>query len=434
MPSSVYLILYLFVIIDGPEIKTFQSPYYVLESSETVAIDCVVDSNPSIIALEWYKDKYLLGNTNKYQILPNNSLLIRNLQRADRGNYYCSCNNSLKTAVSSVINLEIISDNAVQTNDLFANDYSQFKLPCHKRKRSSNEIEWFKLNGQIPRSRSTISSMDGSLTLSNLELSDIGVYFCKLANSKIQSEDLENAVKLSIDSNDSMFHTTRRVVVTKVFATELPNAPTNIQIREKSTGVLVEWSHPKSTSAEIQHYQIYYREVGKISWKTTEPLKSDQESYFIDKSLLNNDKPTDYELKMISFSTYSKSLSSELLAFKFTPRFKALNSLNVYDFHTKQEYTEHTLDTKHVTENLSQLDMILILVFLAFVLFLLVSLIACVCYRNRSRRNKRIKQNLKADMEDWGFQSSAATATFLSSSSSDSDKSFGLFNKSKNKS
>jgi hypothetical protein len=224
------------------------------------------------------------------------------------------------------------------------------------------------------------------------------------------------------------------VVVTKAFATELPNAPTNIQIREKSTGVLVEWSHPKSTSAEIQHYQIYYREVGKISWKTTEPLKSDQESYFIDKSLLNNDKPTDYELKMISFSTYSKSLSSELLAFKFTPRFKTLSSLNVYDFHTKQEYTEHTLDTKHVTENLSQLDMILILVFLAFVLFLLVSLIACVCYRNRSRRNKRIKQNLKADMEDWGFQSSAATATFLSSSSSDSDKSFGLFNKSKNKS
>ena len=81
-----------------------------MEDSETILIDCVVSSNPNIIInLEWFKDKYLLSNSNKYQILPNNSLLIRNIQKADRGNYYCACNNTIKKAVSSMVSLRIVS-------------------------------------------------------------------------------------------------------------------------------------------------------------------------------------------------------------------------------------------------------------------------------------------------------------------------------------
>lgn len=425
----------------GPEIKAFQSPYYVVESSETVVIDCVVDSNPSIIALEWFKDKYLLSNTNKYEILPNNSLLIRNVQKADRGNYYCSCNNTVRTSVSHVINLEIINDKAVKSTDLFVNDYSQFKLPCTRYAgRLSSEIEWFKINGQIDKSRVKIDSRDGSLIISHLELTDIGTYFCKLSNNKIQRDDLENAVKLNIDTSDGKFQTTKtQVVTTRAFATELPNAPLNIVTREKSSGVLIEWSHPKSTSAEIQHYQIYYREVGKKSWRTTEPLTADQSSYLIDRSHLSADKPVEYELKMNSFSTYSKSLSSDKITFKFTPHVRSSmqTQYNSYDLLTKKYYTESTLGVAGgdgITNKLSQLDMILILVFLALVLILLVCLIACVCYRNNARKNRRIKQNLKRDFDEWGFQSSAATATFLSSSSSNSEKSFTLFNKPKNKS
>ena len=64
------------------------------DGSQSVIIDCIIKSNPQQYALEWFKDKYLLSNTNKYQILANNSLLIRNLQKSDFGNYYCKfCNN-----------------------------------------------------------------------------------------------------------------------------------------------------------------------------------------------------------------------------------------------------------------------------------------------------------------------------------------------------
>ena len=89
-----------------------------------------------------------MSNTNKYQILSNNSLLIRNIQKADRGNYYCSCNNTIKKAVSSVINLEIVDPALIDETDLVVIDNEEYKIPCKYRLDKSvkiDEIEWFKV-------------------------------------------------------------------------------------------------------------------------------------------------------------------------------------------------------------------------------------------------------------------------------------------------
>lgn len=91
-----------------------------MEESKSITIDCVVKSNPSVIALEWFKDKYLLSNTNKYQILPNNSLVIHNVQKADRGQYYCTCNNTIRKAVSSIVKLEIVDSRRVEITTLYS--------------------------------------------------------------------------------------------------------------------------------------------------------------------------------------------------------------------------------------------------------------------------------------------------------------------------
>jgi hypothetical protein len=116
----------------GPEISTFSSlPIYAFENSESVVLDCIVKSNPAINSLEWFKDKYLLSNTNKYQILPNNSLLIRNMQKADRGQYYCSCNNTIKKTVSALIKLEIVDARKVEITTLYtSSSQTSFKIPC----------------------------------------------------------------------------------------------------------------------------------------------------------------------------------------------------------------------------------------------------------------------------------------------------------------
>ena len=147
---------------DGPEIEEFQSPFYVYDGSQSIVIDCAVKSNPQQIVLEWFKDKYLISNTNKYQILPNNSLLIRNIQKSDTGNYYCTCNNTIKKTVSSLVKLEIVEPKNVELSSMYASaSYSAFKLPCKaladiskaKKQLDINEIKWFRLNSKLPLNR-----------------------------------------------------------------------------------------------------------------------------------------------------------------------------------------------------------------------------------------------------------------------------------------
>jgi hypothetical protein len=123
-------------------------------------LDCVVKSNPNVITLEWFKDKYLLSNNNKFQILPNNSLLIRNVQKTDKGQYYCTCNNTLRKVVSPPIKLEIIDAKKIEITTLYtSNAQSSFTLPCRAlmfgESQSSeitvdqiddaSEIKWFKV-------------------------------------------------------------------------------------------------------------------------------------------------------------------------------------------------------------------------------------------------------------------------------------------------
>ena len=67
--------------------------------------------------------------------------------------------------------------------------------------------------------------------------------------------------------------------------------------------------------------------------------------------------------------------------------------------------------------NLNQLDFVLIAVFLALVFVLGISVCVCVVYRRTRRYIKKKRSSKMNDGDEWGFQSSAATTTFLSSSS-----------------
>jgi hypothetical protein len=162
-------------------------------------IDCVIKSNPSIIALEWFKGKYLLSNTFKYQILPNNSLLIRNVQKADAGQYYCTCNNTLKKVVSPLVKLEIIDSKNHDVVTIFSStSQNMTKLPCKSLvddlDLDEGDISWFKLNSKLPTNRYTIEA-DGSLSLSNMRTVDSGIYLCKVKEDLIKNKD-QNSEKL----------------------------------------------------------------------------------------------------------------------------------------------------------------------------------------------------------------------------------------------
>jgi hypothetical protein len=161
-----------------------------------------VKSNPAITALEWFKDQFLLSNTAKYEILPNNSLLIKNPTKKDEGSYYCVCNNTVKKTVSPAIKVEIIEAKKFEKMS-FSTSTNEFKLPCLLQSADavSNlaNADWFKINSKLPHNRYSIGS-NGSLVLHNLKSTDSGFYLCKIKDeqSKYLSNSKEILVKLLV--------------------------------------------------------------------------------------------------------------------------------------------------------------------------------------------------------------------------------------------
>ena len=195
----------------------FPSPFYTFEGTQSVVIDCVIKSNPSVIALEWFKDKYLLSNTNKYQILANNSLLIRNVKKSDRGNYYCVCNNTIKKTASPLVKLEVFdSKTSEMATVLNAFAHESIRLPCDtlvfeggasgesSSPSSSSKIKWLKINSVLASNRYDIDS-NGSLVLANLKPKDSGYFLCLTNEDDVVRRPLfgERLIKLNVLLNKS---------------------------------------------------------------------------------------------------------------------------------------------------------------------------------------------------------------------------------------
>ena len=139
--------------------------------------------------------------------MPNNSLLIRNVQKSDTGSYYCTCNNTIKKTVSSIVKLEIVEPKNVELSSMYASSSNALKLPCKaldfskikntRKPIDINEIKWFKLNSKMPLSRYSIDS-NGSLSLQNIRPTDSGMYLCKLSD-QLSHELSNNIIEYSND-------------------------------------------------------------------------------------------------------------------------------------------------------------------------------------------------------------------------------------------
>lgn len=94
-------------------------------------------------------------------------------------------------------------------------------------------------------------------------------------------------------------------------------------------GILVTWNYPQETPVDIEYFQIYFREINDFrskqinminnkfnyEWKTTEPINSDTYNYIIDDTELENGKI--YEIQLVSFSSFSKSLPTQNFKIKY---------------------------------------------------------------------------------------------------------------------
>lgn len=162
-------------------------------------IDCVIRANPKILTLEWFKDQFLISNTDKYQILANNSLLIKNPSKYDQGDYYCVCNNTIKKSFSQHVRVELIEARKFEKIS-FTTSNSDYSLPCVTAKNNfqpnSENVQWFKVNSKLPFNRYSVDS-NGSLILENLRSTDSGFYYCRFKDI-ISNDNQEILIKLSV--------------------------------------------------------------------------------------------------------------------------------------------------------------------------------------------------------------------------------------------
>lgn len=113
--------------------------------------------------------------------MTNNSLLIKNPNKNDEGNYYCVCNNTIKKTFSQHVKFELIEAKKFEKIS-FSTSNNQFWLPCmtgiNNIQPDDQSVQWFKINSKLPLNRHSIDS-NGSLILDNLRSTDSGFYYCK---------------------------------------------------------------------------------------------------------------------------------------------------------------------------------------------------------------------------------------------------------------
>lgn len=184
---------------------------------------------------------------------------------------------------------------------------------------------------------------------------------------------------------------------------ELPLYPSNIKLNQTKNGILVNWIYPTQTPVKIESYQIYYRQLNdkKTEWKTTESIQSTQNSYLIDELYLIENQL--FELQIVSYSLYSKSLPSPAIKFKYLTGSKSniMQFISTYSLQTTPSIVS-TPFTLFNLLNMSQLDVILVTIFFILLFILIVCIVACVAYRRSVRRNRK-KRNQKSNSKGTFF-------------------------------
>ncbi|KAG2463459.1 matrix-remodeling-associated protein 5 [Polypterus senegalus] len=158
--------------------------------SATMKCDAIGEPKPKIIWLS--PGNYIITSSNKYQVLADGTLVIRNVGSTDQGTYACVARNNAGDDIKN-IRLEIdgkepvINQRAGNTTiKLTALSYQAKILDCKVDGVPEPQIQWITSYGNIlPRpylgGRFQVHS-NGSLELRGLRRSDSGQYFCVARN------------------------------------------------------------------------------------------------------------------------------------------------------------------------------------------------------------------------------------------------------------
>ncbi|XP_041372553.1 hemicentin-1-like [Gigantopelta aegis] len=170
----------------SPRFQVGSSPLSANEGDASLTISCVIDANPPVTSVSWRKNLNvldLLTPAGKYSggTVASPSLVIRNVEVSDGGNYVCSAQNSQSALVfSSVVEVKINyaprNLMIIPSSPLTFREGNNYILNCRADGVPVPTFVWT-LNG-------VVKTVGTSLNFLSVGPEDAGLYTCNVTNSR----------------------------------------------------------------------------------------------------------------------------------------------------------------------------------------------------------------------------------------------------------
>ncbi|XP_066295757.1 roundabout homolog 1-like [Branchiostoma lanceolatum] len=153
-----------------------------------VTLTCRPPSSHPPAVVTWYHDNRLITEDTRVVVMTTGDLRFMYVMEDDEGEYFCSAQNTIigRSVVSNRAQLTVTVPPmfTVHPADTSATLYDTAQLTCRAQGSSAPAITWYKDSAQIAAGpRITFSQNNELLTITNVQRTDQGAYYCQASSS-----------------------------------------------------------------------------------------------------------------------------------------------------------------------------------------------------------------------------------------------------------
>ncbi|XP_034836584.1 hemicentin-2-like [Maniola hyperantus] len=142
-------------------------------------LPCIVDGHPKpTVTWTFGNGLNVVTGTEWYDVEEDGTLIIKNIDEDDAGDYICKAENPLGSSFEDykVIVLDSPTSDGNNGTMLILEKGQSFRIDCGMSHKKSDLIRWFK-DGRFIK--------NGDLALNNVQMADSGTYSCRVSNFKV---------------------------------------------------------------------------------------------------------------------------------------------------------------------------------------------------------------------------------------------------------